>query len=203
MAGQTGSTPMWTLNEKLPVVFGTGSVLGFLEQNPVDRITVIYKPLMWNVSERIMLIESQGKQYAYYPSDMETKIFADKAVTASWGGKLVFIPRSELVRRQPGHAGEARPALRRRPPAVREGRLEGRRQRRAVGGADARPARLPGVPAEGPVQVAASSSSPRRCTARIDDLVGMDDIKSEVRRSRTSTSGAPSTRSTASTSRST
>jgi cell division protease FtsH len=96
MAGQSGSEAMWTLNEKLPVVFGTGSVLGFLEQSPVERITVIYKPLMWNVSERIMLIESEGKQYAYYPSDMETKIFADKAVTASWGGKLVFIPRSEL-----------------------------------------------------------------------------------------------------------
>ncbi len=96
MAGQTGADAMWTLNDKLPVVFGAGSVLGFMEQNPVDRITVIYKPLMWNVSERIVLIESQGKQYAYYPSDMETKIFTDKAVNASWGSKMVFIPRSEL-----------------------------------------------------------------------------------------------------------
>jgi len=58
---------------------------------------VIYKPLMWNVSERIVLIESGGKQYAYYPSDMETKIFADKAVHATWGGKMEFIPRSELT----------------------------------------------------------------------------------------------------------
>ncbi len=96
MAGQSGGETLWTLNEKLPVVFGTGSVLGFLEQNPVDRITVIYKPLMWNVSERILLIESHGKQYAWYPSDMETKIFADRAVNATWGGKLVFIPRGEL-----------------------------------------------------------------------------------------------------------
>ena len=78
------------------MVFGTGSVLSFLDANPVERITVIYKPLMWNVSERFILIESQGKQYAYYPSDMETKIFADKAVTASWGGKLSFVPRAEL-----------------------------------------------------------------------------------------------------------
>jgi cell division protease FtsH len=91
-----GAEALWTLNEQLPVEFGTGSVLGFLEQRPVDRITVIYKPLLWNVSERIVLIESQGRQYAYYPSDMETKIFADKAVTASWGSKMVFIPRSEL-----------------------------------------------------------------------------------------------------------
>ena len=84
------------LNAKLPVLFGTGSVLGFLEHNPAERITVIYKPLMWNVSERIVVIESQGKQYAWYPSDMETKIFADKAVTAPWGGKLTFVPRADL-----------------------------------------------------------------------------------------------------------
>ncbi|MDB5873919.1 MAG: AAA-metalloprotease-like protein, partial [Ramlibacter sp.] len=86
----------WTFDRKLPVVFGTGSVLSFLETTPVERITVIYKPLMWNVSERFILIESQGKQYAYYPSDMETKIFADKAVTAAWGGKLSFVPRADL-----------------------------------------------------------------------------------------------------------
>lgn len=84
------------IDTKLPVVFGTGSVLGFLEANPVERITVIYKPLLWNVSERFVLIESQGKQYAYYPSDMETKIFADKAVTAAWGPKLNFVPRADL-----------------------------------------------------------------------------------------------------------
>jgi cell division protease FtsH len=94
--GETSAEAAWSFNEKLPVVFGTGSVLSFLESNPVERITVIYKPLMWNVSERFILIESQGKQYAYYPSDMETKIFADKAVTAPWGGKLAFVPRADL-----------------------------------------------------------------------------------------------------------
>ena len=96
MSGGEAAGNPWTLNPALPVVFGTGSVLSFLDANPVDRITVIYKPLMWNVSERIVLIESQGKQYAYYPSDMETKIFADKAVTAPWGGKLGFVPRADL-----------------------------------------------------------------------------------------------------------
>ncbi|HKQ25660.1 MAG TPA: AAA family ATPase [Burkholderiales bacterium] len=95
VAGNTGEG-IWKLDDKLPVVFGTGSVLSFLETNPVERITVIYRPLMWNVSERIILIESRGKQHAYYPSDMETKIFADKAVTAPWGGKLAFVPRAEL-----------------------------------------------------------------------------------------------------------
>ena len=95
-AAEPSGEPVWTFNQKLPVVFGTGSVLSFLDGNAVDRITVIYKPLMWNVSERFILIESQGKQYAYYPSDMETKIFADKAVTAAWGGKLTFVPRADL-----------------------------------------------------------------------------------------------------------
>jgi cell division protease FtsH len=83
-------------DESKPVVFGTGSVLSFLQNQPVDRITVIYKPLMWNVSERVVLVESAGKQYAYYPSDMETKIFADKAVSAPWSAKLSFVPRSDL-----------------------------------------------------------------------------------------------------------
>ena len=87
---------IWTINDRLPVVFGTGSMLNFLETNLVERITVIYRPLTWSVSERFILIESQGRQYAYYPSDMESKIFADKAVTAQWGGKLVFVPRGEL-----------------------------------------------------------------------------------------------------------
>ncbi|HSI23134.1 MAG TPA: AAA family ATPase [Methylophilaceae bacterium] len=86
----------WKLNDKLPVVFGPGSVLSFIEMQPVERISVIYEPLMWDVSERVVLVESQGKQHAFYPSDMETRIFTDKAVNAPWGSKLVFIPRSEL-----------------------------------------------------------------------------------------------------------
>ncbi|HWH48123.1 MAG TPA: AAA family ATPase [Burkholderiales bacterium] len=94
-AGQ-GNEGIWKLNEKLPVVFGTGSLLSFLETSPVERITVIYRPLTWSVSERIVLVESGGKQHAFYPSDMETKIFADKAVTAPWGGRLAFVPRGEL-----------------------------------------------------------------------------------------------------------
>jgi cell division protease FtsH len=95
VAGKAGEG-VWTINDKLPVVFGAGSLLSFLETVPAERITVVYDPLLWNVSERIILIESQGKQYAYYPSDMETKIFADRAVTAPWGAKLAFIPRGEL-----------------------------------------------------------------------------------------------------------
>ncbi len=95
VAGKAGEG-VWTLNDRLPIVFGTGSMLSFLETNPVERITVVYEPLMWNVSERIFLIESQGKQHAYYPSDMEAKIFTDKAATAPWGDKLAFMPRGEL-----------------------------------------------------------------------------------------------------------
>jgi cell division protease FtsH len=87
---------VWSYNTTLPVVFGTGSLLSFLEANPVTRITVIYRPILWTVSERFVLIESQGKQFAYYPSDMEVKIFTDKAVSAPWGGKLTFVPKTAL-----------------------------------------------------------------------------------------------------------
>jgi cell division protease FtsH len=86
----------WSLSDQLPVVIGASSLLTFLAANPVERVNIIYKPLQWNVSERIVLVESRGRYYAYYPSDMETRIFTDRAVTAPWGDKLVFIPRSEL-----------------------------------------------------------------------------------------------------------
>jgi cell division protease FtsH len=95
--GMAGAQGVAAFNDKLPVEFGAGSLLGFLQDHPVERILVIYKPLMWNVSERVVLVESQGKQYAYYPSDIETKIFADKAVVAPWSGKLSFVPRSDLT----------------------------------------------------------------------------------------------------------
>jgi hypothetical protein len=95
VAGNAGDG-VWKLKDNLPVVLGSGSLLGFLAANTADSVTVIYKPLMWNVSERIVLVEAQGTQHAYYPSDMETKIFADKAVSAPWGSKLLFVPRSEL-----------------------------------------------------------------------------------------------------------
>jgi cell division protease FtsH len=95
-AMQPAGQKPWAFDEKLPVVFGAGSILGFLESHPVDRVTVVYTPLTWSVSERIVLVESQGRQYAWYPGEMETKIFADRAVTAPWAGKLAFVPRGEL-----------------------------------------------------------------------------------------------------------
>ena len=180
MAGQSGADALWTLNEKLPVVFGTGSVLGFLESRPVERITVVYKPLMWNVSERILLIESQGRQYAYYPSDMETKIFSDKAVSAPWGSKLVFIPRAEL--------NEASVALLER----LDERFAGARPQSEK---DAWKAGVSGVLSAAltlgllgflAFQLKGQFKSlrfiePHQVHGSIDDLVGMDDIKSEVR----------------------
>lgn len=180
MAAQSGADALWTLNDKLPVVFGSGSVLGFLEANKVDRITVVYKPLMWNVSERIVLIESGGKQYAYYPSDMETKIFSDKAVNAPWGSKLVFIPRAEL--------SEASVAMLER----LDERFAGARPQSEKDGWKA------GV--SGVLSAALTLGllgflafhlkgqfkslrfiEPGHVHGSIDDLVGMDDIKSEVR----------------------
>ena len=178
VAGKAGEA-LWTLNDKLPVVFGAGSVLGFLENNPVERITVIYKPLMWNVSERIILIESQGKQHAYYPSDMETKIFADKAVTAPWGGKLVFVPRGELsatslelLERLDQHFADARPQ------SEKDGWKAG------VSGVLSAALTL-GVLAFLYFQLKGQFKllkfiEPAQVQGSIDDLVGMDDIKAEV-----------------------
>lgn len=89
-------TDAWSYDESVPVVFGTGSLLGFLEANPVDRIIVIYTPITWEASERIVLVESQGRIHAYHPSEMEAGILADKAVTAPWSSKLAFVPRASL-----------------------------------------------------------------------------------------------------------
>lgn len=169
----------WTLNDKLPVLFGTGSVLSFLEANPAERVTVIYKPLMWNVSERIILVESQGKQYAYYPSDLETKIFADKAVIAPWGGRLVFIARGELstsslelVELLDQRFSTARP------------QSEKDSWKAGVSGALSVTLTL-GVLAFLYFQLKGQFKSlkfiePTQVLGFIDDLVGMDDIKAEV-----------------------
>ena len=177
-AGNSGEG-MWTFNDKLPVVFGTGSVLGFLDANPVERITVVYEPLLWNASERIFLIESRGKQYAYYPSDMESKIVADKAVSAAWGSKMVFIPRAELqssaldlFARLDQRFADARP------PSEKDS------WRAGVSGALSVLLTL-GVLAFLYVQLKAQYKSlkfiePDQISGSIDDLVGMDDIKAEV-----------------------
>ena len=179
MAGQTGADRLWSLDEKLPVVFGAGSLIGFLERHPVQRITVIYRPLLWNVSERFVLVESEGRQHAYYPSDLETKIFSDRAVTAPWGGKLAFVPREELsaaslamVERLDQRFAGARPH------AEKEGWKAG------VSGV------LSGALTLGLLgflffQLRGQHKSLKFIEAgqvqgSIDDLVGMDDIKTEV-----------------------
>lgn len=178
VAGSAGEA-VWAFNDKLPVVFGSGSVLSFLEANPVERITVIYEPLLWNVSERIILVEAQGKQHAYYPSDMESRIFADKAVTAPWGGRLVFIPRSELsasslelFERLDQRFADARPK------SEKDGWKAG------VSGVLSLALTL-GVLAFLFYQFKGQFKSlkfiePAQVSGSIDDLVGMDDIKAEV-----------------------
>lgn len=180
MAGQTGADAMWTLNEKLPVVFGTGSVVGFLDRNPVERITVVYKPLMWNVSERIVLIESQGTQYAYYPSDMETKIFTDKAVHASWGAKMVFVPRGEL-------SATNQAMLERLDERFSGARPQSEKDGWKAGVSGVLSAALTiGLLGFLAFHLKGQFKSlrfiePNQVDGSIDDLVGMDDIKSEVR----------------------
>ena len=179
MADQSGGEGLWRLDDRLPVVFGSGSVLGFLEQHAVDRITVVYQPLLWNVSERFILVQAGGKQHAFYPSDMETQIFADRAVTAPWGGKLAFVPRSELspaslamVERLDQRFAGARP------------QSEKDAWKAGVSGV------LSGALTLGLLgflffQLRGQHKSlkfiePAQIHGSLDDLVGMDDIKSEV-----------------------
>ena len=178
-AAQPGSEALWALNDKLPVVFGTGSLLGFLESHPVERITVVYRPLLWNVSERLMLVESQGRQHAFYPSDMETKIFSDKAVTAAWGARLAFVPRGEvdpagtaMLERLDERFANARP----------QGEKDGWKASMSALLSGALTLGLLGFLA---VQLRSQFKSlkftePSQISGSIDDLVGMDDIKAEV-----------------------
>ncbi|WP_332816144.1 AAA family ATPase [Ramlibacter sp.] len=166
-------------DESKPVVFGTGSLLGFVQANPVERITVVYKPLMWNVSERVVLVASAGKQFAYYPSDMETKIFTDQAVTAPWSGKLSFVPRSDLneaslkilERLDQGFAGA-------RPQSEKDAWKAG------VSGVLSAALTL-GLLGFLAFQLKGQFKSlkfiePSQVSGSLSDLVGMDDIKSEV-----------------------
>lgn len=170
---------VWSYNKKLPVVFGTGSVLSFLEQNAADRITVIYTPLSWNVSERYILIESKGKQHAYYPSDMETKIFTDKAVSAPWGGKLSFVPRSELD-------GEGADVFARLEQRFSGARPQSEKDAWKAGVSAAISAAMTlGLLAFLWFQLRGQLKSlkfvePSQVHGDINDLVGMDDIKAEV-----------------------
>jgi cell division protease FtsH len=174
-----GGEELWTLSDKLPVVFGTGSVLSFLASNPIERITVIYRPLMWNLSERIMLVESGGRQHAFYPSDMETRIFTDKAVTAPWGGKLAFIPRGELgpgnlalLERLEQRFASARPQSEKdRWIAVISGGLSATLMAGLLG--------FLYLHLKGQFK-SLKFIEPAQVFGSIDELVGMDDIKAEV-----------------------
>jgi len=178
-AAQPGAEALWTLNDKLPVVFGTGSLLGFVESHPVERITVVYRPLMWNVSERLMLVESQGRQYAYYPSDMETKIFTDRAVTASWGARLAFVPRAEV-----GPAGTA--LLERLDERFANARPQGEKDGWKAGlSAVLSGALTLGLLGFLAVQLRSQFKTlkftePGQISGSIDELVGMEDIKAEI-----------------------
>jgi cell division protease FtsH len=177
-SGPAGEAP-WTYNSSLPVVFGAGSVLSFVEANPVTRITVIYRPILWTVSERFVLIESQGKQYAYYPSDMESKILADKAVIEPWGSKLTFVPKSaldststDMLARLEQRFGDARPQIE-------------QDSWKAGAGAIVSAALTAGLLGflwfqMGGQRKALRFIAPGQIVGGMSDLVGMDDIKAEV-----------------------
>ena len=153
VAGKAGEE-VWTLNDKLPVVFGTGSLLSFLETNPVERITVVYDPLQWNVSERIILIESQGQALRVLPQRHGDQDLHRQGGHGAVGRQACLHPARRTQRRQQRIIRAPGPALCQCPSAIREGQLEGRRQRCVVGCAYARRAGLPVLPAQKPTQVA-------------------------------------------------
>jgi cell division protease FtsH len=167
------------IDETLPVVFGSGSVLGFLASHPVDRITVIYKPLMWNVSERFVLVQSGGTQHAFYPSDMETKIFADQAVSAAWAPKMRFVPRSDL-------SASNLQLLERLDQGFANARPQSEKDAWKAGVSGVLSAALTiGLIGFLAFQLKGQFKSlkfiePAQVSGSLDDLVGMDDIKAEV-----------------------
>lgn len=175
----TSGEAVWTYNKDLPVVFGSGSVLSFLDAQPVTRITIIYRPILWTVSERFVLIESEGRQVAYYPSDLETKILADKAVTAPWGNKLSFVPKAaldapsaEMLSRLENRFAQARPQ------AERE-------EWKAAASALVSIGLTAGLLVflwlqMGGQRKALKFMSPNDIRGSLAELVGMDDIKAEV-----------------------
>lgn len=170
---------LWSYNQAIPVVFGSGSVLSFLDAHPVTRITIIYRPILWTVSERFVLIESEGRQLAYYPSDMETKILTDKAVSAPWSGKLSFVPKDALDRHSAAMLErlEERFALA-RPQSEHDGWKAGVSALLSLGLAG-------GLLAFVWLQMGGQRKSLKfiqssQIQGSIDELVGMDDIKAEV-----------------------
>ena len=178
-APQRGAEALWTYNTTLPVVFGAGSILSFLEANPVTRITVIYRPILWTVSERFVLIESEGKQYAYYPSDMETKILTDKAVSAPWGAKLTFVPKAALK-------GESADVFARLEQRFADARPQSEQDAWKAGASALLSATLTaGLLAFLWFQMGGQRKSlkfipPGHIVGDLRDLIGMDDIKAEV-----------------------
>ena len=171
---------IWTLNDKLPVVFGTGSMLelpgiqpgrahhGDLPAVDVERVGAHRPDRIAGQAVRV-LPERHGDQ------DLRRQ-GRHRAVGRQ--ARLRSARRAQC--RQPGIARTPRPALRRRPPAVGEGRLEGRRQRRAVGSAY-RSACWPSCIFQLKSQYKSLKFiEPAQVPGSIDDLVGMDDIKAEV-----------------------
>lgn len=170
---------VWAFDASRPIVLGPGSLLAFLEARPSDGITVVYEPLMWNLAERIILVQSEGKHFAFYPSDMEIRIFTDKAASAPWGRQLAFVPRGELdPETQADFDALDERFANGRPQSANDG------WRAALSGVFSA-ALLFGLLAFLFLQLkgqfkALKFIEPGQIRGSIDELVGMDDIKSEI-----------------------
>jgi cell division protease FtsH len=169
----------WSFDDSLPVSFGPGSLLQFVESRPVARITVVYERQINNLLDQTVLVESQGRQYAYYPSDMEMKIFGERAAAAPWGDRIAFVPRGALSPR----AAEMFERLDQRFASARS--QTEKDAWKADASAALSVALAVGLLAFLYVQFRGQFKSlkfiePGQIHGSIDDLVGMDDIKAEV-----------------------
>jgi cell division protease FtsH len=111
---------------------------------------------------------------------METKIFADKAVNASWGGKMVFVPRGEL-------SAASQDMLEKLDERFAGARPQSEKDGWKAGVSGALSAALTiGLLGFLAFHLKGQFKSlrfiePQQVQGSIDDLVGMDDIKAEVR----------------------
>lgn len=170
---------VWTFDDRLPVTFGAGALLRFVETHPVARITVVYERLVSNLLDQTVLVESDGRLYAYYPNDMEMKIFGDKAAAAPWGDKVAFVPRGALS----PHAAELFERLDQRFASARPQTEKDAWKADASGALSV--VLAAGLLAFLYVQLRGQFKSlrfiePGQIHGSLDELVGMDDIKAEV-----------------------
>ena len=202
--GESGGRGAWRRSTRsCPWCSAPARCSSFLESNPVERITV---DLQAADVERVRAHRADrvaGQAVCVLPQRHGNQDLRGQGRHRALGRQADLRAARRPRPGQRGDAGAPGPALCRRPAPVREGRLESRRERRAVGHAD-RWACWASCSSSSRASSSRSSSWSRpRSTAASRTWWAWTTSRPRSRRSRTSTSGAPNTPSTASASRST